>query len=95
MFCFVFGVFVVYCELFYNLFFFVKCSFKDYDIYFIKDGDFIEVFVFVVLCIVLLFVCFKLCYYVCVINVYFFCCFVFLILSIFVIVVVMVYFFIF
>lgn len=45
MFCSVFGAFAVYCEPPHNLFFPVKCSFKDYDIHFTKDGDFTEALV--------------------------------------------------
>lgn len=95
MFCSVFGAFAVYCEPPHNLFFPVKCSFKDYDIHFTKDGDFTEALVSAALCIVLSFVCFKLCYYACAINAHFSCCFVPLILSTFVTVVAMAYFSIF
>lgn len=81
MFCSVFGAFALYCEPPNNLFFPVKCSFKDYDIHFTKDGDITEALVSAALCIVLSFVCFKLCYYACAINAQFSCCFVPLLLS--------------
>lgn len=91
MFCSVFGAFAVFCEPPHDLFGMMKCQFKDYDIYFTKDGDVTEALVSAILCIVLSFVCFKMCYFACAINVQFSCCFVPLLLSTFMTVIAMAY----
>lgn len=72
----------VYCEELFGIFQpTMKCRYGDYDTYFTWDGDVREPITSTVLIILFSFVCFKMCYYACAINLQVYCCYVPLLLS--------------
>lgn len=72
----------IYCEQPFGIFKpTMKCRYGDYDTYFTWDGDPTEPILFAVLIILFSFVCLKMCYYACAINVQVSCCYLPLLLS--------------
>lgn len=72
----------VYCEQPFGVFTpTMKCRYGDYDSYFTWDGDVTEPITSSVLIILFSFVCLKMCYYACAINLQVFCCYLPLLLS--------------
>lgn len=83
----------IYCEQPFGIFKpTMKCRYGDYDTYFTWDGDPTEPILFAVLIILFSFVCLKMCYYACAINVQVYCCYVPLLLSTVLTLVPMIYF---